>query len=103
MRTIDLLNLENNMEEIMGNIESNKMGHMDNNMEENMEKISKLIKNTKENLPKCDDVYQCTQEDKDNVHVEKTYINKHNTRCFYSNNGSNKGWPPMVIQLPNIE
>jgi hypothetical protein len=90
--------MNNNMEEMMGHM----MGQMENNMEENMERIAKLIRNPKGKLPKGVYVAQGTQEDKDNVHVEKPSLNKNNPRGFDSNNVSNHGWCPKGIQLPKI-
>lgn len=61
----------------------------ENKIEENMERITKLIQNQEGKIPKGDDVAQGSQEDKYSVHVDKPSINKHNLRWFDSNNGSN--------------
>ena len=65
-----------------------KMGHM----EDNIERIVKILQNQEESIPKEDDVGQGTHEDKNSAHVELPSINKHNLRGFDSNLGSNQGW-----------
>ena len=72
-------------------------------MVKNMARIAKLIQNIEWKIPKDDDVAQGVEEDKDNAHVEKPFINNHAPRGFYSHNGSNQGWSPRGIQLPKID
>ena len=69
----DLVNLENTM----------------NNLEENMERIAKLVQNPRDNIRKGADLSPGTQEDKDSSHVEQPSIDKHNPRGFDSKKGSN--------------
>lgn len=98
MRTIDLLNLEERMEKLMGNIDNmeERMGHM----EENMQRLVQLIQNPKEKLPKGDEFGQRTQEDKNSTNVEKPSIGKNVPRGFDSNNGSNQGVVPKGYLTP---
>lgn len=63
MRMIDLVNLE----ERMGHMVEERIGKLENKMEENMARIFKLIQNPEDKLPKDDVVAQGTQEDKDSV------------------------------------
>ena len=73
------------------------MGHM----EDNIERIVNLIQNTKEKIPKGDDVGQGSHDD--SAHVEKPSINKHSLIGFDSNAGNTKGWSTRGIQLPKID
>ena len=69
VRMIDLVNLKNNMEERMGHMEEGMghkkeimghrkeiMGHVGHKIEENMQRLVKLIQNIEIKLPKGDDV-----------------------------------------------
>ena len=56
MRTTDLLNLEGKLME-------------------NTKNIVDLIKNSRDTPPARNDVFQDTQDNKDNAHVEKHYLN----------------------------
>ena len=49
-------------------------------MENNLERIVKILQNLEEKLPKCDDVGRGTQDDKDFPHIQKASINKHASR-----------------------
>ena len=85
------------LEEMMENKMENTMGHMEDSI---VERIVKLLQNTKEKIPKGDDVDQGAHDDMNSAHVEKPSINKHALRGFGSNIESNQGW---CIQLPNID
>ena len=89
-RTIDLFNLDERLE--------NRMGHIDNNME----RIVKIIQNLEKFFSKGDDVAYVTQEDRYSDHVYLPFINKNDPRGFDSNNGSNQGWSLRGIQLSKI-
>ena len=75
-----------------------RMGHM----EDNIERIVKLLQNQEGKTPKEDDVGQGTDDDKNGAHIEKPSINKHGPKGFYFNTISNRGWSTRGIQLPNI-
>ena len=55
------------------------MGHM----EDNIERIFKLIQNVEESIPKGDDVGQGAHDD--SAHIEQPSINKNALRGFDSN------------------
>ena len=88
MKTLHLCNLEEIMEK---------------KLEESMERIVNLIQNIEEKLLNGDDVGQGTHRDRNSSHFEKPSFSKHTPREFDSNNGSNQGWLPRGIQLPNID
>lgn len=64
-----------------------RMGHM----EDNIERILKLLQHQDEKIPKEDDVGKGTHEDKNSAHFELPSMNKHDLRGFESNMGSNQG------------
>jgi predicted RNA-binding protein len=78
VKTLDLDNLKIQIEETMG--------HMKDDI---VKIIVKLLPNSKENLPKGDDVGQETHEYKYGVLVDQPSINKHDLRGFDSNTRSN--------------
>ena len=92
VKTLDLINLEERIEEIVG--------HMNDDM---MEGIVKLLQNLEDHIPKIDDVGQGTPEDNDSVPMGQPSINKNDLRGFDSIMGSNQGWSTMGIQLAKID
>ena len=79
------------------------MGQVEIKMMENMERLANLIQNLERKIPKSNYVGQRSQEDIDTIHVDQPFINKHTSRGFDYNNGSNQGWSPRSIQLPKID
>jgi hypothetical protein len=79
VKTINLFNLKESMDK-----------SMKESMEENMEKLTKLIQNAEEKIPKDIDMGQGSQENKDMVKVDKPSITKPNIGGYDSNNGSNQ-------------
>lgn len=77
----DLRTLEEMMEKKMENI----MGPMEDNI---VERIAKLLQNTKEKIPKGDDVDQGARECINSYQGEKTSINNHSLIGLDSNVGS---------------
>ena len=84
--------IENKMENIVGNLEDNIV-----------ERIVKLLQNTKENIPKWDDVDQGAHDYINSAQGEKPFINKHSLMGLDFNVGSNQGWSTSGIQLPKID
>ena len=76
-----------------GIIIEERMGHM----EDNIERIVKLLQNIEEKIPKGDVVGQGTHDDKNSAHIEKPSVNKHTFRR------SDYGWSPRGIQFPKID
>ena len=66
-------------------------------MEDNIERIVKLLQNTQEKIPKGDYVGQGAHDD------SAPSINNHALRRFDSNTRSNQGWSTRGIQLPKID
>jgi hypothetical protein len=71
-------------------------------MEDNIERMVKLLQHQEEKIPNEDDVVQGTHDDKNSSHVEKPSINKNGLRQFDSNTGSNQGWYTRGIKIPKI-
>ena len=112
-------NLEKKLEMNMGNLEKN-MGNMEKKLEESMETnmgsmkkmekleesieiIVNLMQHPKEKLPNDDKVGQGTHDEINSSHFEKPSFSKSTLGGFDSNTGSNQGWFPRGIQLPNID
>ena len=107
VKTLDLCNLEERMENKYDQSMEKNMGNMEKRMEkkleETMERIVNLIQHIEENLPNGDNVGQGTHGDRNSSHFEKPYFSKHTPRGFDSNTGSNQGWFPRGIQLSKID
>ena len=88
VKTMDLYNLEQRMEK---------------KLEEGMDRIVNLIQNKEENIPNGDNLGQGTHDDRNNSHFDQPSFSKHSPRGSDSNTGSNQGWFPRGIQLPNID
>ena len=101
---VDLVNLEDNlMEHIKGYVIKYDLLNLEEKLMENMKNIANLIQNSRHTPSTGDDVFQDTQEDKDNVHVNKQSMNKNIPRENDSSNGSHRGWSPRGTQLPEID
>ena len=68
-----------------------------------MERIVNLIQHPEENLPNDDNVGQGTHDQRNSSHFKKRSFSKSTPGGFDSNIGSNQGWFPTGIQLPNID
>ena len=71
-------------------------------MEDNIERIVKLLQLRGEKIPKEEEVYQGTHEEKNSADVELPSMNKHDLRGFDSNIRSNLEWYTRGLQLPKI-
>ena len=85
----------------MSQLEQN-FKEMKKKLEENMERTTNILKHIEENLPNGDNVVQGTHDDRNSSHCEKPSFSKHTLEGFDSNIGSNQGWFPRGIQIPNI-
>ena len=91
VKTLDLDNLQTQIEERMGP------------MEDNIGRIVKLLQLQGEKIPKEEEVDQGTHEETNSAHVELPSMNTHDIKGFDSNMGSNQGWSIWDIQFPKID
>ena len=91
VKTLDLYNMENKLEESMetnmGNLEKN-MGNMEKKLEESMEIIVNLMQHLEEKIHNDDKVGQGTHDERNSSHIEKQSFSKSTPGGFDSNTGT---------------